>query len=204
MTAAAAWIGSCLVGFAVGSVPVGLWWGRLWKGIDVREHGSRNLGATNVYRTLGAGHGLTVLVLDILKGSLPTTLGRAWTGDDLGAVAAGLCAVAGHIWTPWAAFRGGKGVATGLGIWLVLSPVGSLAALVVWGAVLGITRRVSAGSLAASAALPVAVFLTGPDAGRTVRASAAAVMAILIWLRHLGNIRRLCRGTEPPLWGKKG
>lgn len=202
MSPPVAWIGACLAGFISGSIPVGLWWGRLWKGIDVRQHGSRNLGATNVFRTLGPAHGAAVLVLDILKGSLPTFLGRLWTGDDLGGLVAGLCAVVGHIWTPWASFRGGKGVATGLGIWLVLAPVGSLIALAVWGATLGLSRRVSAGSLLATAVLPVAVVLTGPDSGRGLRGIVAGLTALLVWLRHAGNIRRLARGTEPPLWGR--
>ncbi len=201
MTSALAWIAACLAGFAVGSIPVGLWWGKLWKGIDVREHGSRNLGATNVFRTFGPAHGIAVLLLDVAKGVLAVSLGRAWAGGDIGGLVAGLSAVVGHAWTPWARFRGGKGVATGLGIWLALATAASGIALACFVATLAITRRVSAGSLLAAAALPAAVALTGPAHERSARIAAAILTALLVWVRHGANIRRLIAGTEPPLWG---
>jgi acyl phosphate:glycerol-3-phosphate acyltransferase len=196
-----AWGISCAAGFLLGSIPVGLWWGRIFRGIDVRCHGSGNLGATNVYRVLGPAHGIAVFLLDVAKGGGAVLVAHRVAGQESIDVLAGLLAVLGHMFTPWAGFRGGKGVATGLGIWLLLAPVPSLIALAVWGGCIALTRRVSAASLGASAALVPLVFQFGGGRG-TLLPSLAAVTAVLVWIRHRANIRRLLGGQEPPLWGK--
>ncbi len=148
-----------------GPFPSGLLWGRALRGIDVREHGSGNLGATNVYRVLGPFHGVAVLVLDVIKGGAAVLLARRLAGTESAAVAAGLSAVLGHMFSPWVRFRGGKGVATGLGIWLFLAPAASLAALAVWGVLLAVTRRVSAAS-----SVPPPPFSSLPSFSRPGRA----------------------------------
>lgn len=203
MTPAGLW-GVCIAaGFLSGSLPFGLWWGRLLRGVDVRQHGSRNLGATNVFRVLGPAHGVAVLLLDVAKGAAPVLLAHRLAGDSPLALIAGLCAVLGHVFSPWVRFRGGKGVATGLGVWLVVAPAATALALGVWGATLGFTRRVSPASLLASLVLPPAVWWIGPPEGRWLRTAVAGSIALLLWVRHRSNVRRLLRGEEPPLWGKR-
>jgi acyl phosphate:glycerol-3-phosphate acyltransferase len=201
MTPGPAWAFSLGAGFALGSLPFGLWWGRLFRGIDVREHGSRNLGATNVFRVLGPAHGVGVLLLDAAKGAAAVLIAGRLSPDPFLALAAGHFAILGHMFSPWVGFRGGKGVATGLGVWLTIAPVASALALALWGITLAIGRRVSVASLVAAAGLPVAVFATGPSAGRALRTLLAAILALLVWARHRANIGRLLRREEPPLWG---
>lgn len=201
MTPVSAWTLSLGAGFALGSLPFGLWWGRVIRGIDVREHGSRSLGATNVFRVLGPAHGVAVLLLDAAKGAAAVLIaGHLYPAPYL-ALAAGHFAILGHMFSPWVGFRGGKGVATGLGVWLTVAPMASALALALWGITLAIGRRVSVASLVATTGLPVAVFMTGPSEGRAMRAVLAAILALLVWVRHRGNIRRLLRREEPPLWG---
>jgi acyl phosphate:glycerol-3-phosphate acyltransferase len=200
---AAALGAACVCGFLLGSIPSGLLWGRAWRGIDVRMHGSGNLGATNVYRVLGPAHGVAVLVLDVIKGGAAVLIARRMAGSEAAAVAAGLSAVLGHMFSPWVRFRGGKGVATGLGIWLFLAPAASVAALAAWGILLAVTRRVSAASLGASAVLVPAVLLAAPARARTLLAALAVATALLVWIRHRTNIQRLLRGQEAPLWGRR-
>jgi acyl phosphate:glycerol-3-phosphate acyltransferase len=197
------WTAVCAAGFLIGSIPVGLLWGKVVRGIDVRQHGSGNLGATNVYRVLGPGHGIAVLLLDVGKGCGAVLFARWLVGVESAALASGLLAVLGHMFSPWVRFRGGKGVATGLGIWLVLAPAASLLALGIWGLLLALTRRVSIASLAASTALvPIVLMLPGQGA-RLQLAALSLVAAVLVWIRHRGNIGRLLRGEEPPLWGAR-
>lgn len=198
-----AWVLSALIAFTLGSLPFGLWWGRIARGIDIRKHGSRNLGATNVYRVLGPVHGVAVLLLDALKGSLAVLVSHWLTGSDLCALGGGLVAVLGHAFSPWVGFRGGKGVATGLGVWLVLAPAATLIALLVWGAGLALTRRVSVASLLAATVLPIAVAAIGGGSARLPRVFLAILLALLVWVRHRGNLARLSRGEEPPLWGAR-
>jgi len=200
-TSPATWIGAMATAFALGSLPIGLWWGRLARGIDVRTRGSRNLGATNVYRVLGPAHGIAVLVLDVAKGAAAVALVRACTGSGICALAAALAAVLGHVLSPWVGFKGGKGVATGLGVWLVLAPAAAGITLGLWGIALAISRRVSVASLLATTALPFAVSGFGPESARLPRIVAAALVALLVWIRHRANLVRLSQGKEPPLWG---
>jgi glycerol-3-phosphate acyltransferase PlsY len=192
-----------LVAFALGSLPFGLWVGRLFAGVDVRGHGSGNLGATNVYRTLGARLGLLVLALDAGKGVAAVFLARALGGPGFpgGAGDAGLigavAAVLGHSFTPFARFKGGKGAATAAGAMLAATPAASTIALLGFTAAVIVTRRISAGSLLAALLLPLSLWLV-PFAGQgTAAAWTGTAVGVLIVLRHLPNVRRLARGEEP-------
>jgi len=189
--------------YLLGSIPTSAIAGRI-KGVDLRRHGSGNLGATNALRVLGPGVGVPVLAIDVGKGLLAVLLiGRLGAASALGpsgaALAAGLAAVAGHIWPVFAGFRGGKGVATACGVFLAMSPLAALAAIALWGVVVGITRYVSLGSILAAAFLPWAVVLEARLAGRPLPVPlvvVAAVVAAALVARHRSNIRRLITGTE--------
>jgi len=185
--------------YLLGSIPFGLLLTRLAGLGDLRQIGSGNIGATNVLRTGNKGLAALTLLLDGGKGAAAVLLARALApvfAPDLAteaAVAAGAAAVIGHLFPVWLKFRGGKGVATALGVWLALSfPVGA-AACATWLAVAALARYSSLASLVALAAAPVyAVWLADPP-----RAWLGVLLAILIALRHHANIRRLVTGREP-------
>jgi glycerol-3-phosphate acyltransferase PlsY len=180
--------------YLLGAVPASYLAGRL-RGIDLREHGSKNLGATNVYRVLGWGYALPVALFDVAKGAIPVTLFARWADvswEWLPPVL-GAAAVLGHVCSPFVGFKGGKGVATAAGVFLALAPLAVLLALPLWGLCLWLTGYVALSSLVAAVALPVLAALTG--AGRpTVVAS--VLLALMIAYTHRGNIRRLVAGTE--------
>lgn len=187
-----AWLGAA---YLLGAVPTSFVAGRLARGIDLREHGSRNLGATNVYRVLGWGWATPVAVVDILKGIVPVTLFARWAdGPAWLPVTLGIAAVLGHMFSPYVRFRGGKGVATAAGMFLALAPLAVLLALPVWALCVWLTGYVSLGSMVTAGTFPVWVRLTRPDAPYTLYASAA--LALLIVFAHRANIRRLLAGTE--------
>jgi len=195
---------SCKIGIAVlayllGSIPCGLVLTRAFAATDVRRCGSGNIGATNVARVAGHWLGLATLVADVLKGFLPVYLVRSLPAPaadlETWATVAALLAFCGHLYPLYTRFRGGgKGVATGLGSFLLQAPGAVMGVLAVFLVVFFIGRRVSAASLAAAAVLPPAVFLTG-QAG--VVCAGAVIVAVFIFLRHTENIRRLRAGTEP-------
>jgi glycerol-3-phosphate acyltransferase PlsY len=163
---------------------------------DVRSGGSGNIGATNVARTLGFRLGLVTLAGDLLKGALPVlALGAAGAGTGL-AVLAGLAAFYGHIFSLFARFRGGKGVATAAGVFLAASPLAGLIAVLVFAGAFAKWRIVSVASLAAGSALPMGLVLLG-DIGP--RFWAALAVALTLFATHRDNLRRLASGTEPPL-----
>jgi glycerol-3-phosphate acyltransferase PlsY len=174
-------------------LPWGLWLPRLVAGVDVRTLGSGNIGATNVWRTLGFKLGLAVALLDIAKGAAAALLGR-WLGDDLIGVLAGCAAMAGH-WRPFFMqfARGGKIVATTGGVGLAVAPLATLSAAVVWIVVFLVTRYASVASMAAAASLPLFALLF--DASWPVLAFTAGG-AVAIVLLHRTNIARLVRGQE--------
>jgi acyl phosphate:glycerol-3-phosphate acyltransferase len=186
--------------YLLGSIPFGLLLGRLVAGVDVRQSGSGNIGATNVARAAGRRLGVATLLLDAAKGGIPVGVTALLLGDHHDAgwpAAAGLAAFLGHVFPPWLRFRGGKGVATAFGAFVVLSPWLALLAAVAFGAVFAVTKVVSASSMLAAAALAggAAVF-HGRDAAVT---RVAVVVLVVVVLRHHANIRRMLRGDEKRL-----
>jgi glycerol-3-phosphate acyltransferase PlsY len=181
------------LGYACGSIPAGLLLARL-AGVDVRQAGSGNVGATNVARTAGLGLGLATLVFDACKGAFPVLVARGSTaGTDLQA-AVGAAALLGHVFPVTLGFAGGKGVATALGVLLVLHPSGVAVAVAVFLAVVAFSGYVSLASMLAALTAPAAIGLLGGPGPVVV---AAAVMAAIVLVRHHGNLRRLAGGTEP-------
>lgn len=192
---AALWL---LASFLFGATPTSYIVGKLARGIDLREVGSKNLGATNLYRVLGWKYAIPVGLFDVAKGAVPVALFGRWVGAGGGPawlpVALGAAAVLGHVYSPYVRFKGGKGVAAAAGMFLALAPLAVLIALPVWGLCLWLTGYVSLSSMIAAATFPVWVRLTAPGARPTLWASVA--LAALIIFAHRANIRRLAAGTE--------
>jgi acyl phosphate:glycerol-3-phosphate acyltransferase len=184
------------VGYFLGSIPFGYLLVRTFRGTDVRATGSGNIGATNVARTSPA-LGLTTLVLDLLKG-----FGAVWlvsTGypmNKTAALVAALAAICGHVFPVWLRFRGGKGVATGLGSFLLLTPKGILVAAGVFIALVLLFRYISVGSITAALSLPIAASLLRESRG-PLQLSLISLASALIIVKHHQNIRRLLSGVEP-------
>jgi len=191
-----------IASYLIGSVPFGLFVGRL-AGVDVRSAGSGNIGATNVSRLLGKKLGLVTLVLDCLKGFLPIYLSSMVIpeGPDktVAMMGCGILAVVGHMFPIYLGFRGGKGVATALGVFLFLSPVAIAISLVVFIGAVAATGFVSAGSLLASGVFPLWLWLLGQP---LIVIVTGGVIGLLIWLKHHENIARLVQGTEKS-WKKR-
>ena len=192
-----------LLSYLAGAIPFGLLFSRM-AGKDVRREGSGNIGATNVNRVLGKKLGILTLCCDVAKGFLPVfvaslflPVGENW---ELLVGLCGLAAVLGHMFSIYLGFKGGKGVATALGVFLFFSPWSIVLALVLFIAVVGISGFVSAGSLAASGMIPFFILILG---GSLSTFFCAAVIAILIWIKHGSNIGRLRRGEEKS-WKTKG
>lgn len=210
--AAVAGAAACVaIGYVCGSLPFALWLGRWWRGVDVRSAGSGNLGATNVYRTLGPAVGIPVLLLDIAKGALPVwgvpglgIAARFPGGAEWCAIAVGLAAIMGHMWTFLAGFRGGKGVATTVGVLLALAPAAFLAFVIVFCITLWATRFVSLGSILGAVAFAIALPFTHPGGASSPTFLFGLVVALLIVARHRTNIRRLLEGTESRLVFRRG
>jgi len=189
---------AALGGYLLGSIPSGMVLARMMGLGNLRKIGSGNIGATNVLRTGNKMAALLTLVFDIGKGALAVGITAGLGGTDM-AELAGLCAFLGHLFPLWLGFRGGKGVATFLGIMLALGLPAGLATAATWLVLAAIFRISSAAALGAAALAPVWLWLLGPiDA-----AALAALMAILIWIRHKDNIARLISGTETRI-GKRG
>ena len=194
-----------VVAYLLGSIPTAVWIGKSFFRIDVREHGSKNAGATNTIRTLGLTVGLIVFAIDVLKGYLSTTLAlllffvapppSTSLSVSLFAIVFGICAVVGHIFPVFAGFRGGKGVATLCGVVLGLHPLATLCALGVFALVLALTRYVSLGSMTAGISFPLFLFFLF-----SVRDLPLIIFSILIALlllvTHRANIKRLITHTE--------
>jgi glycerol-3-phosphate acyltransferase PlsY len=170
--------------------------------VDLRAVGSRNIGATNAYRVLGARWGLLVFVLDAANGFLAASVPALLTGAGVftASLAAGVAAILGHVFSPWLGFRGGRGVATSLGVFLAIVPVPTLLAFGVWIVLVLVSRRVSVGSLGAALLYPALVFLLlRDDPHRTLLTCITGLVSLLVIVRHKANIQRLLAGTEPPL-----
>ena len=190
---------SLLLGYLLGSIPSGWLAGRWLKDIDLRELGSGSTGATNVLRQVGKGPALVVFLIDVGKGAAAVLIARALGLGDWIQVLAGLTALAGHIWPVWLGFKGGKAVATGLGMFLGLAwPVG-LASFGVFLAVFSLSRLVSLASVLAAITLPL---LMAAGSGSKANLVVALVAMLLVLWRHRSNIQRLLNGTEPKLGQK--
>jgi glycerol-3-phosphate acyltransferase PlsY len=185
-----------IVVYLIGSIPVGFLVSRVAGGLDIRGRGSGNIGATNVLRTLGPVPAIVTLLGDILKGYLAVRAAEV-LGPELWWGAAGtVIAMVGNCWPIFLKFKGGKGVATGLGAFLALAPRAILPAVVVWLLLAAAFRYVSLASLAGCVAMVAAVFLFGYP--RVYGAAAGCATALIVW-RHRANVRRLLSGTEPRL-----
>ena len=189
-----------LLGYGIGSLPFSFLVARLFGVKDVRAVGSGNVGATNVMRSAGMAPGIAALLLDGSKGALSVLLARLVSSSESEVCLAGLTAVIGHLFPVWLGFRGGKGVATGAGLFIPLAPAALGVSIGIFLLTLGVFRFVSLASMAASLALPAAAHLMGASMSVTLTAVAAASMVIA---KHHGNIGRLWRGVEPRL-GRKG
>jgi glycerol-3-phosphate acyltransferase PlsY len=182
-----------LLGYGLGSLPLGFLVATQLRGIDLRRVGSGNVGAANVYRTAGARLAILVMLVDVAKGAGSVVLAARLAAGAIEPVTAGLAAIVGHMFPVWLKFRGGKGVATACGVFWMLAPLATASAAGVFVATVAMTRYVSLGSLAATAALPTLAWLThapAPVIGGGVLA------ASLIIVKHRGNLLRLRAGTE--------
>ncbi len=186
-------VAAVALSYLLGSVPTGLWLGLRLRGIDIREHGSKNIGATNTLRVLGKKLGALALAGDVLKGLVPVLLfGRMAAWEHL-PLACGLAAILGHTFSVFLGFKGGKGVATSTGAFLGLAPIPLLIGAAAFAAIVGATRMVSAGSITAAVVVCVAALLT--PLSLPVRV-VAVVVAVLVVLKHRSNIRRILKGEE--------
>ncbi len=199
-------LGLSVFAYLLGSIPFGLILTKRFASIDIRQKGSKNIGATNVRRVAGTMLGVLTLAGDLLKGALPVYLAvYAMAGTDkligeiyLSVVA--LSAFLGHLYPVYTKFKGGgKGVATAAGCFIIISPIACIVAMLTFILFIFLSNRVSAGSLSGAAVLPVAVWLTSHSIPLTV---CAIITAIFIFFRHTTNIRRLLSGTEPAIWKK--
>ncbi len=196
-----------LIGFAyfLGSIPWGIVLTRIFSTQDLRKKGSGNIGATNVMRVAGKTLGFLTLVLDVLKGALPVYL-IGIISNDLGTVKeileilVTLAAFSGHLYPIFLKFKGGKGVATAAGCFLVLSPVSIFIALLVFILVLLITNQVSTGSVSAATMLPVTIFFITKS---WIFTGGAFLVGIMIIISHRANIKRIIAGTEPVVWNRR-
>ena len=202
--------GIAIAAYLLGSIPTGYLLFRIFRRRDLRSMGSGNIGATNVLRAGGKGLGAATFILDVLKGCA-----AVWLGGYLGSLwmpsepmrsveaFAALCAVLGHMFPVWLRFRGGKGVATGFGVFLVVSPIAALAAIGVFAVVLAISRYVSVSSIVAAFSFPIFAWLLVTGARPPFFFVAAALVSLLIILKHHPNIRRLIAGTESRIGAHK-
>lgn len=195
------WIALGTLGaYLVGSVPFALIISRVFYRIDIREHGSGNVGATNVVRVLGKGPGIACFFLDFLKGFVPTWLGAYFGLPWWAVLLLGVAAILGHSRSVFLRFTGGKSVATGAGVVLALSPWVGLSALAIWAVVFGLSRIVSLGSILAAAALPLLMILFREPVPYVVF---SVVVSLYVIVRHRSNIERLLKGQEQRMGTKK-
>ena len=200
-------LATLLVGsYLLGSIPFGYLAGRL-VGIDIRQAGSGNVGATNVVRVLGKGYGYPVFALDFLKGfgavkiSMLMAPGQPseWNSPEIVGILEAMSSILGHLYPPWLTFKGGKGVATSAGALLALTPVATLIGIAIWIIVFWLTRYVSLASITAAVVLPIVILLVSSqdqNKRKPLVYSSACLAAVVIW-RHRSNLSRLMRGTEP-------
>lgn len=191
--------------YLAGSIPTGLWLGLWLKKVDIREHGSKNIGATNTLRVLGKGLGAAALIGDALKGAIPVLVFARLSDWPYAPLACGMAAIIGHLLPIYIKFKGGKGVATSAGVFLALCPIPTLVAVAVFIATVLLTRMASAASILAALAMTIVVYATPHDLATapghllppdyTLRI-VVTVVAILIVYRHRSNIQRILKGQE--------
>ena len=209
MTPPLLWILTLSLAYLIGSVPTGYLLVRVFHKQDIRKSGSGNIGATNVARSGSKGLGMATLLLDVVKGVLAVAIAKHFAqslgfpqGYDLEAVA-GLVAVAGHIFPVWLGFRGGKGVATALGVFLSLMPLSTVIALLLFALVFALTKYVSLASMLSAAGLAILCVATDTRSRPVVDAVYVAI-PVLVIAKHHGNIRRLIARTEPKFGATTG
>jgi acyl phosphate:glycerol-3-phosphate acyltransferase len=180
------------LGYLCGSIPFALLLTR-WRGVDLRDVGSRNVGAANVLRTAGVAPAVVVMLLDAAKGALAVVVARLLTDDVVMVMIAGLSAIIGHVYPPWLKFRGGKGVAASAGVFVVLAPLATAIAALAFVGTIAATRFISAGSIVGALVLPVAA--VAGDAPTSVVVG-TVLAAVIVLVRHRDNLSRLVAGTE--------
>lgn len=191
---------ACILSYIIGSIPNGLIIGKAVWGIDLREHGSHNIGATNAWRTIGKGAGFIIFLLDLLKGVLGVWFGMYFAGTPLALVLGGIFAIIGHSCSFLLKFKGGKGVATGLGVIAMLMPVPTVIVFAVWFIIVKLTGYVSLGSIVAAALVPFFAWIFNQP--KEVIAFGMLAAAFII-IRHRENIGRLLSGTESKIKAAK-
>ena len=182
-----------VLAYFMGAIPSGVWLGKIFKNIDVRDYGSKNSGATNSYRVLGAKLGIAVLIIDVLKGFIPLYIASKFNLAYNDLVILGLVAILAHTFSCFISFKGGKGVATSLGVFLFLAPVITLILLAIFILVVYFTKYISLGSITAALLLPIFTFFTHRD---SYLFALSVIIAIFVIYRHKTNISRLLSGTE--------
>lgn len=182
-----------MLGYIVGSIPSGLLIGRLLKGVDLRQYGSKNIGATNAFRVLGPWPAFCVFLADALKGVAGVFLGKVLMATPLAMLAGGIATMAGHNWSLFLRFTGGRGVATGLGVIAVLVPNVTVIVFFLWAVIVFITRYVSLASVIAAVMVPITMWVLKE---RTEFFFFGIIAAIFVVVRHKDNIKRLLRGEE--------
>lgn len=199
-------IAALALSYLLGAIPTSWLVGRFAGGIDLREHGSKNLGATNLYRTLGWKYAVPVGLFDVAKGAFPVSVlaphvsANGWGPSGI-AVLLGAGAILGHVFSVFVQFRGGKGVATAAGVALALAPLPVVVSAGIWAAVVRVTGYVSLGSMTAAVAFPILAWVMIPERGWV--ADIGIVLAVFILYTHRGNIRRLLAGDESR-FGRRG
>jgi acyl phosphate:glycerol-3-phosphate acyltransferase len=196
--------------YLLGSIPTGWLLMRIFRKQDIRSVGSGNIGATNVLRSAGAGLGAVTFLLDVLKGAAAVYFGgllgaQLTPGIPLHSMQAlsALSAVLGHVFTIWLGFRGGKGVATGFGVFLVAAPLAALSAIALFAVILAVTRYVSLASIFATLSFPILSWLFYSDRRYAFFLAAEIAVALLIVVKHHANVNRLLNGTESRIGARK-
>jgi acyl phosphate:glycerol-3-phosphate acyltransferase len=190
-----------LFGYLLGSVPTGLVLSKLFSKVDPRESGSKNIGATNIFRTVGKALGILTLIGDVLKGAIPIWVAIQWNltdqwglSSDLWIAIAGVSPFLGHVFPLFLGFKGGKGVATALGVYLIISPIAVLIELIFFMGIVWRWRFISLGSISCATSIPILIAFFRSDSQAYFILS--VVIAALILYRHQSNISRLLQGTE--------
>jgi len=183
-----------LFGYLLGSIPTGLILAKLFSKVDPRKLGSKNIGATNIFRTAGKALGIFTLIGDLLKGAIPVWIAIHWGESDLWIAASGLTPFLGHVFPIFLGFKGGKGVATALGVYLVISPIAVLIEFIIFAGIIWKWRFISLGSIACATTIPILIAFFRSDSQFYFVLS--VIIAALILYRHQSNISRLLQGTE--------